>query len=367
MRKPKIKEVHGILYLPEHIRIGSGYTYASEIVDPGNKYSHLFKMLNGEYTTEMIVSEVSGILTEEEVLNSIEMLNEEGYLEDAAETPPSVFSDEELERYRVNLNFFNTISDKNTSKYSYQEKLKNSHIVLFGMGGIGSNICFALAELGIGKITAVDFDVIESSNLNRQVLYDTPNIGRLKTEVAKERINNFNPEIVFKAIHKEITSPDDVRKVLDDNPCDVAINVADYPSGYIDFWVNEACVERNIPIFAAVVQKKFGRVYSVFPGETACYNCQVLQETQNSKTIAEEFKYMQDTSFRTPGAVLGPTCMFHAYFISYEILRYLLNLAPILTKNKLFEIDFLTFEHEYYPLYKRDDCTICNNLMVNKN
>ncbi|KAA0940629.1 ThiF family adenylyltransferase [Sporosarcina sp. ANT_H38] len=365
MKYPKIKEIHGILYLNNRIRIGSGFGYAMEIDDPENKYASLIELLNGENSIDDILKKLNNEnLTAEEIIEGINSLNSEGYLEDASTEPPAILSKEELERYKVNINFFNTLSKESESKYDYQVKLKNSHVVIFGMGGIGSNICMALIELGIGKITAVDFDTVELSNLNRQLLYSTSSVGKLKTDEARKRINDFNPEIDFKAINKKISSSDEVKKILDENPCDVVVNVADFPSGYIDFWVNEACVNKNIPIFAGVVQKRFGRVYSVLPGETACYNCQYIQETNTAPGILEEFNAMQKNMYRTPNGALGPTCLFHGYFISYEIMRYLLNIDKILTYNKLFEIDFLTFESRYYDIEKNANCDVCNKVKV---
>ena len=362
MNKPRIKEVHGVLFLNEKIRIGTGYGYASVIEDPGNKFAQLIKLLDGKHTLEEIFKQTSPTLSEEEVHEAIELLLEEGYLEDAEEVPPSILSEQELVRYRVNINFFNTLCKGYESKYAYQAKLKHAHVVLFGIGGIGSNICLALAELGIGKFTAIDFDKVELHNLNRQVLYSTSGVGRLKTEIAKQRLSDFNPDIEFTAINKKIESLDDVRELLDAYPCDIVVDAADQPTGFIDFWVNQACVERQIPFFAASVAKQWGRAYSVIPGETACYNCRVIHETSVTPQIQEEIDYIKESNFWTPNGALGPACMFHAYFISYEILRYLLNTGPLLTFNRTLEINFMTFEQEYTEYQKQECCGVCGNI-----
>lgn len=369
MKKPKLKEIHGVLFLENRIRIGSGFGYASEIENPSDKYTELFKNLTGEYDVDTLVKKtVSSRLSEEEIVEAIETLFNSGYLEEADYDVSEQLTEKELERYKVNLNFFNTLSNPNMSKYDYQIKLKNSHVIIFGLGGIGSNICMALTELGVGKITAFDFDVVELSNLNRQLLYSTNSVGKLKVEEATRRVNDFNPEIEFNAIHKKISSAEEVEQLLNEYSGDVVVNVADFPTGYIDFWINKACVNKKIPLFTALVAKKDGRSYSVIPGETACYNCQYLEEIENNPKYIEELAATRvETNddlglYRTPNGALGPTCLFHGYFVSYEILRYLLfGSKKILTYNKRFKIDFMTFETKFEDLKIMDSCEVCSN------
>src|SRR5437899_8175281 len=169
--RPKIKEAFEVLCLPARIRIGMGLGYAIEIPDPEGKFTPLIQLLDGSHDLREIIVELKSQLTEQEIQEGLQLLLEEGYLEDAAIPAPSLFSERELQRYRVNLNYFSTLCKGFESKYDYQEKLKKTRVVLLGLGGIGSNVCIALAELGIGHITAVDFDRVELHNLNRQVLY----------------------------------------------------------------------------------------------------------------------------------------------------------------------------------------------------
>jgi len=375
MKKPKLKEIHGALFLKDRIRISSGFGYASEIKNPDDKFTLLIKTLDGSYNIDEIIEKCSSQnLTKKDILEAIDMLFKAGYLEDAEMEIPSELTQDELERYKVNINFFNTLDNSKMSKYDYQVKLKNSHVSIFGLGGIGSNICIALLELGVGKITAVEFDVVEPSNLNRQLLYSTSSIGKSKAEEARKRVAEFNPNVEFNVIEQRINSVEDVRQILTSHPCDVVVNVADFPTGYIDYWVNEACVEKNVPIFSAVVAKKQGRIYSVVPNETACFNCQYLAELERCPKIADEVEETRieiDTDlgyYRSPNGALGPTCLFHGYFISYEILRYLLfGSKSLLTFNKRFDIDFLSFETSWHDLKRMESCEVCNKTVKDTN
>lgn len=368
MEKPKLKDIHGVLFLKDKIRVGSGLDYAIEIDNPEDKYTELIKNLKKDYDLATIVAKSkSEKLSSKEITEAIFTLTEAGYIEDSNIVPPDSLSEEELERYKVNLNFFNTLATETTSKFDFQNKLKESHILIFGMGGIGSNICLALLELGIGTITAVDFDIVELSNLNRQILYSTSSIGNLKISEAKKRAEEFNPNVKFNAIHQQISSTDDVSDIIKESNCDMVVNVADYPTGFIDFWVNEACMSQGKPLIAALVQKKYGRVYSVVPNETTCYNCQYLNELIEIPSYKEELESTRLQSdpngldlFRTPNGALGPTCLFQGYFVSYEILRYILfGKEEMLTFNKRFSINFLTFESEFEKLEKNNECKCC--------
>ncbi|MEG3306972.1 ThiF family adenylyltransferase [Streptococcus suis] len=367
MKLPKIKSIHSVLFLKDKIRIGMGTDYSIEIENPDEKYTKLIKSLDGRNNIEEI-TEKCVTLSKGEILESIDTLYDLGYIEDNSIKPELDFSDAELQRYSVNLNFFSTLDTDVISKYEYQRQLIKTHVLILGIGGIGSNICLSLAELGIGKITAVDFDVVEYSNLNRQVLYNTEQLGRRKTDAAKDFMNKFNPEIEFDTIHMEISSSDDIEKLIFESNCDIVVNVADYPTGYIDFWVNEACVRSNTPCFSALVGKKNGRIYSIVPNKSACFYCQYLDDLKIRPDYEEELETVRNIRnkdeldlFRTPNGALGPACLFHGYFIAYEIMRYIFwGTDKLLTYNKRFSIDFMSFQQEFTELNKYSECPVCS-------
>jgi molybdopterin/thiamine biosynthesis adenylyltransferase len=356
--RPRLKEIFAAYYLPGRVRIGSGYSNASEIPDPEGKFAPLVRMLGGAHELEEIRAELAGTLSEDEIAQALDTLDEAGYLEDAASPPPPDFAEDERQRYKANLNYFATLPG-DRSKFEHQRALRETHVALFGLGGIGSNIAMALAELGVGRLTAVDFDRVELSNLNRQVLYGVTGLGELKTDVARRRLADFNPHLDFTGIPLRIASLEGVREVLDDARPDAVINLADRPNGFIDFWINEACVERGLPLFAASIACDVGTAYSVVPGETACYQCRVSRELRESPELEDELEFLRANEFCAANGALGPACMFQAYFVSYELVRHLLQLAPLLTRNRTLEINFVTFEQRYHDFEPVADCPVC--------
>ncbi len=362
-RLPRLKPIYDVLYLQGRVRLGSGPAYANEIEDPDGSFAELVRLLDGEHTVAQLRAELVAVLDEGEVSDALVALNEAGFLEDSAVEPPAVLSADDLKRYAPNLNFFRTRVAPGESCYRPLAELKQATVVLLGLGGIGSNVCMALAELGVGRIVAVDFDRVELSNLNRQVLYSTDVVGQLKAEAAAERMRRFNPDVCFEVSDRRLSSVEDVAEVLDRAEPDFVYCLADKPNGYIDFWVNAACVERGIPFAAASVSAHLGSAYSVLPGQGPCYQCRVDSEIADSPELREPLDYIRSNEVNASNAALGPACMFLAYFLAYELLRHRFDfMGPMLGTDQLFEIDFVTFRQDWHDFQRRPDCPVCANV-----
>lgn len=357
--QPRIKQVYNVFYLAGRIRVDGGTACAFEIEDPDGRYTELLMLLDGTRTVAGIETELAGRFGPGEVIDGLNVLEENSFLEDAAGEVPAELTENDIERYAPNLNFFRFIAGPGESCYAPQAKLKQAKVTVIGMGGIGSNVCLALAELGVGHIRAVDFDRVELSNLNRQVLYSTPAIGQLKADVAAQRMRDFNPDIEFVTDGRRISSLADMAAVVDGDPPDFLYCLADKPMGYIDFWANEVCVPRGVPFAAASIASPVGTAYSVLPGSGPCYQCRVDSELAAEPQLAEELEYVRQHEVRGKNGALGPACMMLAYFLSYEFLRHRLGLCPLLTESKIFEIDFVTFAQQWHDFPRRPDCPVC--------
>ncbi|MFD8756710.1 ThiF family adenylyltransferase [Kitasatospora sp. NPDC059577] len=356
---PKVRPIYDVMYLEGRIRMGSGPAYASEIEDPDGRWATLVRLLDGSRSIARLQRELDGRLSADEVIEGVGTLHEAGFLEDGGTTPPQELTADDLRRYAPNLNFFRTRASASEDFHAPQVVLKNTRVLVLGMGGIGTNVCMALAELGIGSITGLDFDRVELSNLNRQVLYSTPAVGRPKVDVAAERMARFNPDIEFDAVERRLTSLSDVEAVIDAAAPDFVFCLADKPNGWIDFWVNEACVKRRIPYTAGSISAHLGTAYSVVPGQGPCYRCIVDGETAEHAEFAEILEYVRIHDLDSSNGALGPACMFLGYFLSYELLRERLGLGPVLASGKLLEIDFVTFQQQWHTTVRRPDCPVC--------
>jgi adenylyltransferase/sulfurtransferase len=149
-----------------------------------------------------------------------------------------------------------------------QKRLKASRVLLIGAGGLGSPLGLYLAAAGVGRIGLVDFDVVDFSNLQRQILHGTADVGRPKLQSAKDRILAVNPETQIDLYETRLTSANAL-KILE--PYDLIIDGTDnFPTRYL---VNDACVLlKKTNIYGSIF--RFDGQASVFaPGQGPCYRC----------------------------------------------------------------------------------------------
>ncbi len=128
------------------------------------------------------------------------------------------------------------------------EKLKNSHVVVFGVGGVGSYVCEALVRSGVGEITVVDSDILSESNLNRQLIALHSTIGKKKVDVVKERIKDINPQCI---VHKKdmFYLPDNGERI-DFLGVDFVVDAIDTVTAKIDIIVR--CKKQGIPVISSM-------------------------------------------------------------------------------------------------------------------
>jgi len=132
-------------------------------------------------------------------------------------------------------------------------------------------MCWSLAAIGVGKISILDFDIIEESNLNRQLLYTPKDLGKPKVDVLREKIQEFNPQIEVISLNQKITSQSDVEKLLPN--VDLLVKAIDTPEASME-WVNSACVTTGTPYVAGGFLDSVGVVGpNYLPGKSTCFAC----------------------------------------------------------------------------------------------
>src|SRR5438876_8442289 len=172
-----------------------------------------------------------------------------------------------------------TLSQQEVARYSRhlimpevglegQKRLKAARVLLIGAGGLGSPLGLYLAAAGIGRIGLVDFDVVDFSNLQRQVLHGTPDVGRPKLQSAKERLQAINPEVHID-LHETRLTATNALAILE--PYDIVVDGTDnFPTRYL---VNDACVLLGKPNVYGSIFRFDGQASVFYPPHGPCYRC----------------------------------------------------------------------------------------------
>jgi adenylyltransferase/sulfurtransferase len=149
-----------------------------------------------------------------------------------------------------------------------QKRLKAASVLLIGAGGLGSPLALYLAAAGVGRLGLVDFDVVDFSNLQRQVLHGTPDVGRPKLHSARDRLRAINPEVRVDLYEARLTSANALAILA---PYDLVIDGTDnFPTRYL---VNDACVLLGKPNVYGSIFRFDGQASVFWPGKGPCYRC----------------------------------------------------------------------------------------------
>ena len=149
-----------------------------------------------------------------------------------------------------------------------QQKLKDAGILLIGAGGLGSPLGLYLAAAGVGRLGIVDFDKVDFTNLQRQIIHRTEDVGRLKVESAKERISGINPDVDVTTFNTKI-SRENVLDLIKDY--DVVVDGTDnFPTRYL---INDACVFQKKPNVYGSIFRFDGQATVFYPFRGPCYRC----------------------------------------------------------------------------------------------
>jgi len=239
-------------------------------------------------------------------------------------------SPEELKRYDRQIMLFGKEG---------QLKLKKTTICIIGVGGLGSPAAIYATAAGFGRVILVDKERVELSNLNRQILHWTSDIGEEKVVSALKKLTKLNPNVSIEVINEEIRE-DNVHEIIKE---------ADIVLDCLDNWrtrliVNKACVEERKILIHAGIRGLDGQLMVIVPGKTPCLSC-VFGEIRE-----EEGKF----------PVVGPTPAIMASLQVLEAIKLATGYGkPLLNKLLIFEGHHTSFSE--IPIERRKNCPICGH------
>ena len=223
-----------------------------------------------------------------------------------------------------------------------QKKLKSSHVIITGVGGLGCASATYLTAAGVGRITLVDFDLIELSDLNRQVLYCEEDIGERKVVVAQKKLSKLNATIEIIPIFTQITK-ENVLSII--KGAQVVVDGLDNSATRLI--VNSACVQYKIPYVYGGVSRLRGMITTIIPGKTPCLACIYPEGPQGGGGLG----------------VLGVTPALIANLQALESIKLLIGQSPSLA-GKLLRFNGNDMKFQVHDIKRNENCKVCSKCLL---
>ncbi len=223
-----------------------------------------------------------------------------------------------------------------------QEKLLSSKVLIVGAGGLGSPAALYLAAAGVGTIGIIDGDKVDLTNLQRQIIHHTCDLGIEKVKSAEKRIQAINPDVTIKTYH-QLAMADNIRTIIRDY--DFVIDGTDNFGA--KFLINDACYFEKKPFSHAGILKFYGQLITLLPGESACYRC-IFNSPPPAGAVPS----------CSQAGVLGVLTGVIGSLQATEAIKYLLGLGKLLT-DTLLTYDALEMSFRAVNLKCNPDCPLC--------
>lgn len=247
------------------------------------------------------------------------------------------FTNEQLERYSRHI-ILKEIGVKG------QKKLLNGKVLIVGAGGLGAPAAMYLAAAGVGTIGIIDADVVDLSNLQRQIIHTTADIGKEKVESAKETMQAINPDVKVNTYYKFLAS-DNIMDIIKDY--DFILDGTDnFPTKFL---INDACVMAKKPFCHAGILRFNGQLMTYVPGEGPCYRC--VFKNPPPKDAVPTCKQ---------AGVIGAMAGIIGCLQAMEAIKYLTGAGELLT-GYLLTYDGLKGDFRKIKLPKDPDCAVCSD------
>ncbi|BCF95709.1 molybdopterin biosynthesis protein MoeB [Paraburkholderia sp. PGU19] len=224
-----------------------------------------------------------------------------------------------------------------------QQRFLDAHAIVVGAGGLGSPAAMYLAAAGVGKLTLVDADTVDLTNLQRQILHVTKSVGRLKVESGRDAIAQLNPEVVVNAVAERV----------DDAWLDGSVPQASVVLDCTDNFatrhaINRACVKHGVPLVSGAALRFDGQIstFDFRSEDSPCYAC-VFPEDQPFEEVA----------CSTMG-VFAPTVGIIGAMQAAEALRVIAGIGEPLV-GRLMMLDSLRMEWNTMRIARQPDCPVC--------
>lgn len=273
----------------------------------------------------------------------------------------------EDELYHRQIDFFDLFETPESTGRELNDRLQSSRVALIGLGGYGSWLALLLSRIGVRTIVAIDPDIVERSNLNRQVLYRESDVGRPKVDVVAERCREADAGVTVTTHRCAVEKPEDIVRLAGD--VDLVMNSFAYqPNPWLTSIV-VGCLDAKIPSLT------FGGSWVgplTVPSETACYGC--LLDTPEVRPVLSAARADHLEHERPDAAAQGPPKRSSSHFAprtamtsaaaAWEAARFLSCADRAPTLDGLIVLDLVRYTgHAFVPVPRRADCRVCRHVV----
>ena len=353
MDLPRLKTTTEVFTSPEGDLCLLRPSAAADLVleGAGARGRELLERLDGSSDRAALEAEFGeGAVTE-----LLELLDDEELVEDAGTY--DLLSAAELGRYDRQLRYFADLAPHGVSAPDCQRRLREAHVAVLGVGGLGTWAALSLACCGVGRLTLCDGDEVELSNLNRQVLFSEDDIGEPKATAAASALRRFNAGVAVDAVVRTLASEDEIRGAV--SGASLVVDAADRPAHDIERWVNAACFAEGVPYVTMSHFPPFARVGPLYvPGETGCFNCQ--ERAYRASYELYDHLVDQRRGSPSPAATLGPVCAFVGGQVALDVVHQLTGLCEPASKGSVRVFDTRTLELSAEPVPRDPGCEVCS-------
>ncbi|MCL4329131.1 MAG: HesA/MoeB/ThiF family protein [Candidatus Thermoplasmatota archaeon] len=353
--RPRLKLTHNPFRGNDNkILVGRFFPIADILQDDSeSSVWNTLKMLDGTRTVEELIRDANGFLDRESVTELLAVLIKRGHIEEGDPSALKHVNPNELERYSRNMDYLSLVDPftRNTPFFP-QERLKASRVAILGLGGVGSTVALSLAASGIGDLRIADFDIVEYSNLTRQVLYDEDDVGRKKVDAAVEKLKKVNSRLEISGVELKVGSYQDITGMMEGSS--LFVSAADQPHEKIEEWCNRAALETGIPWMTSSYQGALIHVSGFVPYVTPCFECDIHQRNEERET--GENMFLND---KFPA--IGPVSSIAAQILSLEAIRFLCDMPSSIIGRQVIMNTVKLDETKYREFGFWDSCPACSS------
>lgn len=332
--RPRIKPEHRPYRTVDgNVRIGSViYGIGAEIEDPDGWVWALTQAMDGTRTVDLITAEVAArhpSVPPETVRAAMAELRAAGFVDDAAAPLPPDLGERDRVRHGrgVALLRWMDLSPRSTP-WAAQARLRRARALVLGVGGTGGAAAQVLVASGLGRLHAVDPDVVELSNLNRQLLYRETDIGRPKVAAALTALKSLNSDVTVTGERREVRGPDDLAALLTAAPYDILVLGADRPPD-IRRWANRVCLRLGLPWVEGGYRGPLVTAGLHVPGAGPCWECQRAGEIARRDLRLAPGQSEDAASPRMPwNPASAVTATLSGTLVAHVALAYLTGVPP---------------------------------------